>query len=72
MAIAFAVESALVWKTSTTGNKAAGGAAIAVLFVYMGLFTVCRGMLDWMFADIPDGLPGGRLVLFLRNHPSSS
>jgi hypothetical protein len=42
MAIAFAVESALVWKTSTTGNKAAGGAAIAVLFVYMGLFTVCR------------------------------
>lgn len=40
MAIAFAIESALVWKTQTTGNKAAGGAAIAILFVYMGLFTV--------------------------------
>jgi hypothetical protein len=40
MAIAFAIESALVWKTQGTGSKGAGGAAIAVLFVYMGLFTV--------------------------------
>ena len=41
MAAAFAIESALVWKTQSSGSKAAGGAAIAVLFVYMGLFTVC-------------------------------
>jgi hypothetical protein len=46
MAIAFAVESALVWKSQSLtaqhmSSKAAGGAAIAVLFVYMGLFTVC-------------------------------
>lgn len=40
MALAFALESALVWKVQTTSSKAAAGAAIAVLFVYMGLFTV--------------------------------
>lgn len=40
MALAFALESALVWKVQTTSSKAAAGAAVAVLFVYMGLFTV--------------------------------
>jgi hypothetical protein len=29
-------------------------------------------MLDRMYADKPDGLSGSRLVLFIRNHPSSS
>lgn len=45
MAAAFAIESALVWKVSTSGSKAAAGAAIAVLFVYMGLFTVSHHVL---------------------------
>ena len=42
MAIAFAIESALAWKTSLDKSKIAGGFAIATLFVYMGLFTVSR------------------------------
>jgi hypothetical protein len=42
MAMAFAIESALVWKTQETGSRVAGGVAIAVLFIYMGLFTVSR------------------------------
>lgn len=45
MAAAFAIEAALVWKTQvspagSSASRAAGGAAIAILFVYMGLFTV--------------------------------
>jgi len=58
MALAFATESALVWKVQTSASKAAAGAAIAVLFVYMGMFTVsewCRHVLTL------DRLPGGRL-----------
>lgn len=51
MAMAFAIESALVWKTHETGNRAAGGAAIAVLFVYMGLFTIGFQAVVWCYSS---------------------
>lgn len=40
MAACFAIETALVWKVQDSNSKAAGGAATAFLFLYMGLFTV--------------------------------
>jgi hypothetical protein len=40
MAMAFAIEAALVWKVEQDSSKVAAAIAAAVLFIYMGLFTV--------------------------------
>jgi len=49
MAAAFAIESALVWKTQMDGSKIAGGFAIATLFMYMGLFTIGFQAVVWVY-----------------------
>jgi hypothetical protein len=72
MAIAFAIESALVWKTTSQGpDTAAAGAAIAVLFVYMGLFTVSPAcMLESVFQGQrlqSDRIPSNSLGLPIRD-----
>ena len=77
MAAAFAIESALVWKTQSSGSKAAGGAAIAVLFVYMGLFTVCPTPFTFRqtyraLADLLDRIPSRCLGLPIRNPTSQT
>jgi hypothetical protein len=69
MSAAFATESALVWKVQTSSSKAAAGAAVAVLFVYMGLFTVScvscyKGRNVWL---IIDRVPSYRLGLPFRD-----
>ena len=41
MAACFAIETGLVWDvTLGSGSAAAGGAALAFLFLYMSLFTI--------------------------------
>ena len=72
MALAFAVESALVWKVQTQHSKAAAGAAIAVLFVYMGLFTVSvpSACIDPQLTL--DRLPSSRLGLPVRDPAAAS
>ncbi|KAK1924568.1 general substrate transporter [Papiliotrema laurentii] len=64
MSAAFATESALVWKVQTSSSKAAAGAAVAVLFVYMGLFTIGFQAIVWVY-------PSEILPLRLRQKGSS-
>jgi len=72
MAMAFAIESALVWKTQGDGNKAAGGAAIAVLFVYMGLFTVSHLRVLGDCVEHAVRFPSSSMVLLIRNYSPPS
>lgn len=69
MAAAFAIESALVWKTQMDGSRLAGGFAIATLFVYMGLFTVSHNCPTRL---ISDRIPSCCLGVSFRNPSPSS
>ena len=71
MAAAFAIESALVWKVGAAkaagqvgAEKAAAGAAAAILFVYMGLFTIGFQAVVWVY-------PSEILPMRLRQKGSS-
>lgn len=72
MAMAFAIESALVWKTQADGSRVAGGVAIAVLFIYMGLFTVSHRERPGSLFSLPsDRLPRHHMVLRLGDSTTS-
>lgn len=49
MACTFAAQAGLIWKVETSGSRAAGAAATAVLFVYMGLFTTGFQAVVWVY-----------------------
>ncbi|KAI5452308.1 hypothetical protein NCC49_000871 [Naganishia albida] len=49
MACTFAAQAGLIWRVETTGSSAAGAAATAVLFVYMGLFTTGFQAVVWVY-----------------------
>ncbi|KAK4688961.1 hypothetical protein P7C73_g1147, partial [Tremellales sp. Uapishka_1] len=64
MSICFALEAGLVSDVQKHGSKAAGGAALAVLFVYLGLFTVGFQAVVWVY-------PSEILPLRLRQRGSA-
>ncbi|BEI87266.1 hypothetical protein CcaverHIS002_0706120 [Cutaneotrichosporon cavernicola] len=64
MAVCFCLEAGLVYKVDTTHSKAAGGAATAFLFVYLGLFTIGFQAVVWVY-------PSEILPLRLRQKGSS-
>ena len=49
MAAAFAIEAGCIWKVQMTSSKAAGAAASAFLFVYIGLFTIGFQAVVWVY-----------------------
>ncbi|KAG7529308.1 hypothetical protein FFLO_05736 [Filobasidium floriforme] len=49
MAACFAAEAGLIWKVESGNGKAAGIGAVAVLFVYMGLFTTGFQAVVWVY-----------------------
>lgn len=64
MACTFAAQAGLIWKVETTGSKAAGAGATAVLFLYMGLFTTGFQAVVWVY-------PSEILPLQMRSKGSS-
>ncbi|KAJ9102618.1 hypothetical protein QFC19_004727 [Naganishia cerealis] len=64
MACTFAAQAGLIWKVETSGSKAAGAAATAVLFLYMGLFTTGFQAVVWVY-------PSEILPLQMRSKGSS-
>lgn len=64
MAGTFAAQAGLIWKVELTGSKSAGAAAVAVLFLYLGLFTTGFQAVVWVY-------PSEILPLQLRQKGSS-
>ncbi|KAK4687552.1 hypothetical protein P7C73_g2562, partial [Tremellales sp. Uapishka_1] len=64
MAICYAVEAGVIHQVQAVGSKAAGGAAVAFLFLYLGCFTTGFQAVVWVY-------PSEILPLRLRQKGSS-
>lgn len=49
MSICFAIETGLIYKVQAAGSSSAGAGAVAVLFVYLGLFTIGFQAVVWVY-----------------------
>lgn len=49
MACTFAAQAGLIHSVQTTASKSAGAGAVAVLFLYMGLFTTGFQAVVWVY-----------------------
>lgn len=59
-----AIEAGLIYRVDSTGSKSAGAGAVAVLFIYIGLFTTGFQAVTWVY-------PSEILPLMMRQKGSA-